>query len=66
MRKCASATVAFVVLLNLPRIAKADLSYSIQNYPTDQNGANLTGTITTDGVIGTLAASDILVPVMDR
>jgi PEP-CTERM motif-containing protein len=36
------------------------ITYSIANYPADQNGATLSGTITTDGVSGPLASSDIL------
>ena len=35
-------------------------SYSIANYPTDQNGHNISGTITTDGTLGTLAAKNII------
>jgi hypothetical protein len=40
--------------------AKADITYSIANYPADQNGASLSGTIVTDGATGSLSASDIL------
>ncbi len=55
------AVVAFVVLLAAPCIGNAGtITYSIQNYPADQNGATLSGTITTDGAIGNLASSDIL------
>jgi len=42
-----------------PRPAKAG-SYYIANYPTDQNGHNISGTITTDGTLGTLAAKNII------
>jgi hypothetical protein len=36
------------------------ISYVIQNYPAQQSGYNLSGTITTDGVIGALTNNDIL------
>ena len=42
-----------------PCPAKAG-SYNIVNYPTDQNGHNVFGTITTDGTLGTLAANNII------
>jgi hypothetical protein len=36
------------------------ITYDIANYPADQNGATLTGFITTDGTIGVLTSSDIV------
>jgi PEP-CTERM motif len=61
MREFALAVMAFVVMPAFPRICDAGtITYSIQNYPADQNGASLSGTITTDGTIGNLASSDIL------
>jgi hypothetical protein len=55
-------TVAALVATsaNLTSIAKADLAYSIVNYPADQSGATVSGTIVTDGATGALSASDIL------
>ena len=54
------AMAAMLILLVLPQIAEAgDITYSIQDYPADQNGATLSGTIVTDGTIGDLAATDI-------
>jgi len=51
----------FIALLAFPCICNAGtITYSIQNYPADQNGATLSGTITTDGVIGNLAQGDFL------
>ncbi len=38
----------------------ATITYFIQDYPADQSGFNLTGTITTDGTTGLLSPSDIL------
>jgi hypothetical protein len=38
----------------------ATITYFIQNYPADQNGFDVTGTITTDGTTGLLSPSDIL------
>jgi hypothetical protein len=36
------------------------VTYAIQNYPADQQGATLSGMITTDGLIGNLAGTDIV------
>jgi hypothetical protein len=61
MRRMIIATASLAVLIVLPRVATAgDITYTIQNYPADQQGATLSGTITTDGVIGNLAPTDIL------
>jgi hypothetical protein len=38
----------------------ASITYNIQNYPDVQRGYTISGTITTDGTIGTLAQSDVL------
>jgi hypothetical protein len=44
-----------------PRSAHAgDITYSLANYTSDQAGHSVSGSITTDGVIGTLTDSDIL------
>jgi hypothetical protein len=48
------------LLLAVPWTARAGpIIYSIQNYPSEQNGHTLSGTVTTDGKIGPLAGSDI-------
>jgi hypothetical protein len=60
MRHVFLASFVLGVLSAVPCSARADLTYNIQNYPADQNGATLTGTITTDGTIGALGATDIL------
>jgi len=61
MRRYIIAAAAFAALLVAPHITEAgSIIYSIQNYPADQSGATLSGTITTDGIIGKLATSDIL------
>jgi hypothetical protein len=39
--------------------AKADITYTIQPYPADQGGHAVSGSITTDGHIGTLTSADI-------
>ena len=41
-------------------MTRADLIYNIQNYPSDQSGHTLSGTITTDGTIGTLTSGNIV------
>jgi hypothetical protein len=61
MRRIVFATASIVMLIASQCIAEAgQITYSIQNYLADQQGATLSGTITTDGVIGNLAATDIL------
>jgi PEP-CTERM motif len=61
MPRLAVAAASLIVLLAFPLVCDAGtITYSIQNYPADQNDASLSGTITTDGTIGALASSDIL------
>jgi hypothetical protein len=60
MKRSILATVALIALLQVPHIARADLTYAIVNYPADQNGATLSGNIKTDGTIGALVSSNIL------
>ena len=61
MRRIAFSVVTTIVLLFSENIAEAGaITYAIENYPADQEGYTLSGTITTDGVIGGLAASDIV------
>jgi PEP-CTERM motif len=56
-----SIALALILSLRVSGGASAgSINYSIQNYPADQNGASLSGFIMTDGVIGNLAAADIL------
>jgi hypothetical protein len=43
-----------------PRSAKADLTYSLANYPADQGNHTVSGSITTDGNIGSLTSPDII------
>ncbi len=48
------------LLLAVPRLAEAGpITYTIVNYPADENGATLSGSITTDGTFGDLAKADI-------
>ena len=50
-----------VLALLLTGTGRADtITYLIQNYPADQGGHTLSGTIVTDGKTGALAASNIL------
>ncbi len=53
---CARLSMSLLV----PAVTRADLIYNIQNYPSDQSGHTLSGTITTDGTIGTLTAGNIV------
>jgi PEP-CTERM motif len=61
MRCVVFATVFPIMLIAFAHPGEAGpITYTIQNYPADQNGATLSGSITTDGVIGNLAGTDIL------
>jgi hypothetical protein len=61
MTRLLFATVFPILLMAVSRPGEAgQITYAIQNYPADQQGATLSGMITTDGAIGTLAATDIL------
>jgi hypothetical protein len=60
MRHFFVASFVLVLLSALPRSARADLVYEIQNYPAEQNNATLTGTTTTDGTIGALKSNNVL------
>ncbi len=55
---CTIGTVS--LLLVVSHTAEAGpITYNIVNYQADQNGATLSGSITTDGTIGDLAKADI-------
>jgi hypothetical protein len=61
VRSLVLAITGIALLFAAPHTIEAgQITYTIQNYPADQNGASLSGTITTDGVIGNLASTDIL------
>jgi PEP-CTERM motif len=61
MRQTLIGMASFLMLVAVPHVGNAgDITYSIQNYLADQDGTTLSGTITTDGMIGDLAESDIL------
>ena len=59
MRPSSFALACVYMLLLVTRPTQASLVYDIQNYPSDQNGNTVSGTITTDGTIGTLDNSNI-------
>lgn len=58
------AFVAVVACLEVyavtPAVRAGQITYNIQNYPAEQSGHTLSGTITTDGTIGALAGGNIL------
>ena len=58
--RCAFSCACLYMWLVVPPVTRADLIYNIQNYPSDQSGHALSGTITTDGSIGTLTSSNIV------
>jgi len=59
MRCFTIALASLCMLLVVSQRTKAGMIYDLQNYPADQNGHTLSGTITTDGTIGTLQLSNI-------
>ena len=61
MQKTTLRAMTLFTLLTLPpTVLAGSMTYDIVNYPADQNGWTLSGTITTDGKTGVLAPSDIL------
>jgi len=59
MRHLSFAAATLCLLLAVPGTRAGQIIYDIRNYPLDQQGHTVSGTITTDGLIGQLAASDI-------
>jgi len=51
--------LALFALLAFDPTAHADIVYSLQNYPSFQNGYFIAGTVTTNGKIGPIISSDI-------
>jgi hypothetical protein len=51
---------AALVMLLVSQTTNAATTYTIQNYQADQNGATVTGTITTDGTLGVITVANIL------
>ena len=56
--RLAAFAIAIVILADSSKAGQ--ITYSLQNYAADQNGSTLTGSITTDGNLGTLTAADIV------
>ena len=50
---------AALLAVCLPQASRASMIYDIVDYPGLENGWTVSGTITTDGTIGTLSASNI-------
>jgi PEP-CTERM motif len=57
--RCFTLVAAFAVSLSCSP-AQATTIYSLVNYPSDQNGWILSGSITTDGKTGALTLTDVL------
>jgi len=56
-----SLAAATIAMLLVPSISEAGpITYVLQNYAADQNGSTLTGSVTTDGNLGTLTSADIV------
>ena len=53
------AAAALLAVCGASALQAGAVVYNIVNYPGLENGWTVSGTITTDGTIGTLSASDI-------
>jgi hypothetical protein len=61
MRQFVFAAAAVSVLVAGARTTLAgQITYSLQDYAADQNGSTLSGSVTTDGNLGTLTQADIV------
>jgi len=61
MQKVTLTAMTLLILLAIPKAAlSGSITYDFQDYSADENGATLSGSITTDGQLGALAPSDIL------
>ena len=54
-----SICVALLGVMSVAVAHGADITYNLVNYPADQGGCSLSGSITTDGTIGPISASDV-------
>ena len=54
------AAVAIAIVMTADISKAGQITYSLQNYAADQAGSTLTGSVTTDGKLGTLTAADIV------
>ncbi len=53
-------TVSMIVVAGSAHAIGGEITYQLINYPEYQNGLTLSGSITTDGKIGTISTADIL------
>ena len=60
MKRIRLAAVAIAIVMTAVISKAGQITYSLQNYATDQAGSTLTGSVTTDGNLGTLTAADIV------
>jgi hypothetical protein len=60
MKRIRLAAVAIAIVMTAGISKAGQITYSLQNYATDQAGSTLTGSVTTDGNLGTLTAADIV------
>jgi hypothetical protein len=65
LRRCFARAALFqaaaiLLIYSSPHLARADIIYNLIDYPADQNGWSISGTITTDGMTGYLTSNDIL------
>ncbi len=61
MRRFYLASIALTVVLFLSKsVVAGSITYNVIDYPDQQDGYHVSGTITTDGTIGALTASNFL------
>ena len=60
MKRIIPAAVAIAIVMTANISQAGQITYSLQNYAADQAGFTLTGSVTTDGNLGTLTTADIV------
>jgi PEP-CTERM motif len=55
-----AAAAVFILVAGARTTLAGQITYSLQNYAADQNGSTLSGSVTTDGNLGTLTSADIV------
>ena len=60
MKRLIAGFVSVAFVLVSFSVATASITYNLLDYPSDENGCTLTGSITTDGTIGPISVNNIL------
>ena len=60
MKRLITGFVSVAFVLVFFRVAYGSITYNLVEYPGDENGCTLTGSITTDGTIGLISANNVV------